>query len=295
MPRVNGNLVRDAADQAVLPSITEDQRVAWRKAQGARIVRYQGRYWESKPRGFYHALHWMARMEPEQAKCPSPFCWGYRATLDSAFSEEANGTLPVHLCEHVDDYSFDNIGSKRRNKIRNCQKQVDLVEILEPGLLCDQGYQVFLSAHERTRYGKRLSFDEYCAQSSGYFGPGRGMVLGGIVQGRLGGYVAAYAVGRTAYIDNVVIATDALSTNIGTGLIFELMQACRRAGAIREAVYGLHAPEDSPLTKYKEEMGFPAVHIPTRYWFAPFLGPVVRQRAPFVYYRLTGKALPDVN
>ena len=95
--------------------------------------------------------------------------------------------------------------------------------------------------------------------------PGRSLVLAGMVEGRIAGYLVAKAVDGTAYIDEVFLATESLPTNVGSGLVFEFMQVCRRAG-IREVVYGLNSREDAALSRYKHEMGFPVVNVPARIW-----------------------------
>jgi hypothetical protein len=115
-------------------------------------------------------------------------------------------------------------------------------------------------------------------------------VLAGIVDGGLGGYVTRTAVHGTAYIDNVWIATEALRSAIGTGLVFEFVQACRRGGGIREVAFGLDSAEDRSLVAFKEHLGFPVRLVPARVRINPLLAPIVRRRHPYEYYRLTGAA-----
>jgi hypothetical protein len=72
------------------------------------------------------------------------------------------------------------------------------------------------SAVERTHYGSAGSRESYLAYLDQYFpGPWR-LVLAGIVDGRLGGYITGTGVEGTAYVDNVWIATEALRSSIGT-------------------------------------------------------------------------------
>ena len=88
------------------------------------------------------------------------------------------------------------------------------------------------------------------------------LVLVGIIDGELGGYVSGYAVDKTAYIMSVFVKTKVLPTNIITGLVFDFVQVCRRSGKIGEIVYGLHSREAFSLCKYKEGLGFPVKFIP---------------------------------
>jgi hypothetical protein len=200
--------------------------------------------------------------------------------------------MPVHLLTDVENYDIKALDSKKRNKLRNCTKKVKLIELRQPDLIRQQGYQVYRSAQQRTGYGRKMVPNEFKNTVEHFFGLKRKLVLGGMVDGKLGGYVFAYAVGGTAYIDAVSLDSDALSTNIGTCLVFNVVQACRRAGCIREVVYGQDTPEDRSLTEYKLSMGFPVVHVPARVWLAPVLKTLVRIRRPHAYYRLTGRHVP---
>ena len=277
----------DVKEATLLP-VSETEFADWRRKQGAKVINSEGRYWEAKPRGFYHAIHWMARMRASQAVPPSTLTWGFRTTLCDADRPAANGSMPVHLLTDVVNYDINTLASKKRNKLRNCQKKVQVVELLKPDFLKCTGYEVYQSALQRTGYGQKLSHAGFRATVERYFDLPNRLVLGGLVEAKLRGYVFAYALGDTAYIDAVNLHSAALSSNIGTCLIFNVVQACRRAGNIREVVYGLDTPEDRKLTVYKVEMGFPVVQVPTRVRLPPVVDAIIRLLRPFAYYRLTG-------
>jgi hypothetical protein len=120
--------------------------------------------------------------------------------------------------------------------------------------------------------------------------PGSHLVLAGIIDGRLGGYLTGTRVRGSAYIDNVWIATEALRSAIGTGMVFEFVQACRRGSGVREVVFGLHSIEDPSLVAFKEHLGFSVVQVPAKARINRFVAAVVRRWRPHEYYRLTGFA-----
>jgi hypothetical protein len=109
------------------------------------------------------------------------------------------------------------------------------------------------------------------------------------VDGRLAACLEAFAVDRTAYIDFMFIATEAQSTEVGSGLVFEFVQICRRSQKIDEVVYGLHARENKYLDFYKERIGFPVVRVPSRVSINPIVAQYIRWQKPHVFYRLTGR------
>lgn len=276
------------ADEAVLQPATERELARWRRAHGGNVTEARGRYWEAMPWGFYHGLHWMARMGAAEARPPSALTWGFRTTLRDEDSDQANGTMPVHLLADVANYDIYSLKPRFRTKLRKSERETEIVEIREPDSLKKHGYEVCLSAQERTGYGRKLSRSEFENVVDHYFSLKGKVVLGGLTEGRLGAYVFAYAIGKTAYIDAVNVHSGALRSNVGTPMIFRLVEACQRAGMIREIVYGQDTPEDPDLTRYKLAMGFPVVHVPARVWLAPVLRTVIRMRRPHAYYRLTG-------
>ena len=282
---------RDLAD-AVLPCLSEKELAQWRSERGRKVLLRRGRYWEVRQRGFCYSIHWLAKFDATQATRPTAFCWGYRTTLSADSAGLANSYMPVQLAQRVTEYDMAFLSSKRRNQIRSCHRQVEIVEVLDPILLAEQGHTVYASAQKRTGYGRSLSRERYAALARQHISPGRTLVLAGLVEGRIAGYLVATAVDGTAYIEQVILATESLRTNVGSGLVYEFMQVCRRAGVIREVVYGLNSREDAALSKFKHEMGFPVVNIPARTWILPLASPLLRRYRPHVHYRLFGPASP---
>ncbi len=280
---------RNLAD-VVLTSLSEEELAQWRSERGRKVLLHRGRYWEQQQRGFCHAIHWLARFNAVQATRPTRSCWGYRTTLSPESAGLANSYMPVHLAQQVTDYDMAFLSSKRRNQIRSCHRQVEIVEVVDSTFLAVEGHTVYASAQARTGHGRRLSREEFAALARQQINPGRSLVLAGMVEGRLAGYLVARAVDGTAYIDEVILATEYLRTNVGSGLVYEFMQLCRRAGDIREVVYGLNSREDTALSKYKHEMGFPVVNIPARIWMIPFASQLIHWYKPHVHYRLFGSA-----
>jgi hypothetical protein len=274
---------------AALTSGDEEALAASRRLMGRKVVEHRGRLWMEVPRGFYQPIHWLARLRADEATAPRSLAWGFRATLrDDDGRSRANGALPVHLLTDVAGYTYEALPRRRQRELRNCAKRATIVELTGPEMLREQGFDVRRSAVERTGYGHAQSREHYLAALDHFFIPGSRLVLAGIVDGRLGGYVTGTAVNETAYIDNVWIATEALRSAIGTGMVFEFVQACRRGGAVREVAFGLDSPEDDSLVAFKGTLGFPVVRVPARVRVNPLVAPIVSRRHPYEYYRLTG-------
>ena len=278
---------RDIAESSLV-SLAEEAFAAWLAERGKQIIRHNGRYWLRISPGVYSSTHPMARMSAPEATLPTDLCWGFRTSLSAADADQANGSMPLHLLTDLDSYTWEARTPRQRNKLRNFRKQVRIIEIHEPGLLVEQGYDILRSAHARNHYGKVPDRAAYQQSVEKYYAAGHGLVIGGLVEGRLGGYLSSHAVGETAYVDELYLHTQYLQTHISLGLFFEWMQICRRSISIREVVHGLHAREAPGLCRYKQELGLSVVHVPTRVWFAPVAEKIVKVLRPHAYYRLTG-------
>jgi hypothetical protein len=281
---------RDAS-AALLRSADEEAFARMRRKAGHRVVEHRGRYWIEAPRGFYQPVHWLARLRADEAAAPRRIAWGYRATLrEEDCRANANATLPVHILADVGGYTLEALPSHRRRDLRTCGRRATIVELTGPRLLRDQGFEVKRSAVKRTGYGSADSFERYLIDLDHHFMARSQLVLAGIVDERLGGYLTGSLVAGSAYIDSVWIATEALRSAIGTGMVFAFVQACRRSGSVREVAFGLHSVEDRSLVAFKEGLGFAVTRVPAKAWINPRLAPVVRRRRPNEYYRLTGAA-----
>ena len=276
-----------SVSEASIVCLTEEEMAAWRREQGATVIFRRGRYW-GRLRGFYSSIHWLARMSAEEAKKPVSLCWGFRTALCDADVAFANGSMPVHLLSDVKNYGMDSLPSKRRSTIRKAKRFAQIVQLVGPALLWQQGYELLCSVGDRLGRYRPASKEKYLAGADRHSKDPRRLILAGLVGRKLAACLEGYAVDRTAYIDFMFIATEAQSTEVGSGLVFEFAQICRRSQKIEEVVYGLHARENKALGFYKEKMGFPVVPIPSRVSINPVVAQYIRWRKPHVFYRLTG-------
>lgn len=275
--------------EAVIYPILEEQWADTLRRKGRRVIRHAGHNWVQTLPGFYQSTHWLAApLTPEEATWPTILCWGFRVRLSDEFATQANGTMPTHLCSHVASYTEQSLPPKRRSDLRRCHKRVQIVQLKDPQILLEQGMGVLTSAFRRTGYGQIPEPEEYRDLAESFVKNPQIAVMAGLVDDRLAGYLIARAIDDVAYIENVCLATEFLSTAVGTGLAFDFVQICRRLGIIRQVVYGLHSIEDPRLCEFKHGMGFPVVHLPTRVRMLPVIRTFLRLRYPDPFYRLTG-------
>lgn len=281
--------MRDASESR-MPVVGESEMAEHLRTGGRRVVVHRGRHWEQVLPGFFRPVHPLARLSAREATRPTPRCWGFQACLVPGDAEHANAAIPTYLISNLDSFDEGMLSRNRRHELRKARKRVRFVEITTPTLLRDQGYEVLRSSHDRTGYGTMPTKAGYAAALDDFGAPASGLVLAGLVEGRLGGYITGYAVDGTAYIREVVLATEVLRTNISSALTYEFVYACKRTRTVKELVHGLHAREDESLSRYKEWLGFPIQFVPARVVMLPGVAAFIRRRSPHKYYRLTGRS-----
>lgn len=281
--------VRDSSE-AAFRVLTEKELAEHRRREGARVIEHGGHYWEQTGApGFFQPVHLLARLTAEQATRPTSLSWGYRAALTPESSQVANGKVPVVRLPDLASYDLPSLSSNRRNKLRKCQRLVQIVQVTGPALLLEQGYDVVVDALSRTKHKKPPSRERYASDIQKYFEGTHWCVLAGLVDGRLGGYLDGYVVDGIGYGVNAYYASWALPTNLSTGLVFEFAQVCRRLGGVHTIVGGLDAREAPQLGQFKDDMGFIVEPVPIKWDMNMFAQTFIRWHRPHTYYRLTGE------
>jgi hypothetical protein len=277
----------DTGDVSLL---TEAAMAEWWRALGRKTVEFRGRLWEEvRPGGYFQPIHPLARLRKEEIARPRWWAWGFRAALAEGDLALANATLPTQLLANLADYDLSMLTPRRRTYLRGCYKDAQIVR-LDRKTLEEQGYEVACSSIQRTGYLKIPTREEFLQTVRADFIRPEVVVLGGLVNGRLGGYIVGYAIEHTAYVERVLVASEFLDYNITTGVVYQFTQMCRRHPAIREMVYGLNSREDEKLCQFKDNMRFPVVQVPSRIYLNPLMSRYVRWRQPHVHYRMTGIA-----
>jgi len=274
--------------ETTVPVVSEAALAGYLQRTGRRVVFHRGRPWEQLRPGFFRPVNALARFSAAEATRPTLGCWGFQACV-RADERRANASVPVHLISDLDGFREEVLPGSRRYKLRKARRLSQLVRLSTPELLQQQGYGVLRSSHSRTGYGRLPTEVEFQAGLDHFGDPASGIVLVGLVEGKLGGYVTGYAVDGTAYLRDLVVSTDALDTEMSTGLTYEFIFACRRSPQISEMLHGLHVREDEGLSRYKEWLGIPVSRVPARVEMLPGAAALTRRLSPHKYYRLTGR------
>jgi len=287
-PTIDWSEYYPPAGQAEVRVLAEAEFAALRREEGARVVEHRGRYWQEILPGFYEPLPYLARLRTEEATRPTWRCWGYRAALADEDSAEANATMPVHIIRDLQSYGESKISRRKRDHLRQSLRTLSLLHLTDSALLAERGYEVYLSHARRLKMNRVLSKDDYLGLVRSWTKDRRQLVIAGLHDGVLCGYMHSYLVEHVGYLATLHIATEALHTNLSVALYFITLRIMSRYHATTATV-GLHRPEQKGLGRFKHHLGFELAYIPCRLVLPPFVAFGIRTLRPYTYYRFTGR------
>lgn len=222
--------------------LDESELAAWLLERGRRVVRAHGRFWVDHW-GFYRLTHFAARMSARDLRRPGPLCWAFHALLDDEDTSSANAWSPLHLIEHLASYDESMVDDTGRKRLRRCRKAVRLVHLTDPDILSDQGWALYSQSMKRLGRPLRTTREGYLAGVRAVAGDDRRVVLGAMAGDVLLGYLEAFAVEDTAYLDEIYVSEAGLSLNISAFLHFEAARLYRDSGLVRQLCAGPPLPE----------------------------------------------------
>ena len=273
--------------------MTEAEMAEMRADEGARIVERGGRFWGETFRGFYQPVHQLAEHPFADVRRPSARCWGYRSVLVSGDRCLANGAYPVHLLDNLEAFTVDAFEESRRRDLRRCRSQVEIIRARDPEVFLENGWHVYTSAKERVPTGGRAEQAEYLADIERRVVDPRRILVAGLIDGRLAGYLESYAVDGILYGRDLYVATEAMRTGIATGLYLETIEIGVRSGLVRRLCLGPELRERPGLAFFKKTMGIGVAQLPIRVVIPRPIRTVMRRLSPAAFYRITGQEPRD--
>ena len=269
--------------------MNESALAAMRAEEGARVVERAGRYWVETFRGFYQPVHQLATHRFVEIVRPTRLCWGFRAPLTVADAPRANGAYPVHLLTDLASFTEGALEESRRRDLRRCRSQVEIIRRPGADLFLANGWQVYLSATGRIGRGadhaRRHDFERDITRRTA---DPRRLIVAGLINGRLAGYMESYAVNGVLYGRDLFVATEAAKTGIATGLYVETMAIGARTAGVDRLCLGPVIQDRPGLAWFKKTLGVPVAHVPTRVEIPLPVRELMRLTRPAVYYQITG-------
>ena len=276
------------ASEARVEILTEAELAGLRREQGARVVEHCGRYWQETLPGFYEPIPPLARLRAQEVTRPTWRCWGCRAILAEEDVLQANAAMPVHVMSDVQSFGEWRLDRRKRENLRSALKQLTFLTLTDSLLLESQGYEVYSSQVCRLGLRHGLKEADYLSLVRSWTRDSRQLVIAGLRDNKLCGYMVSYVVGDTGYLAKLHVATDALDSNVAVGLYFHSLSAMIREG-IGVVHCGSVLPESPGLVAFKRHLGFTVVALPSRFVVPPLVEPLMKLLRPYAYYRFTGR------
>ncbi len=277
--------------EARVRPLTEELLAAQRSRLG-RVVRHRhGRWWQESRRGFWEAVHWLARMSPEQAKRPA-LCWGYRATVDDRASGLSNASLPIHLLTDVAHYNEALLPERARYDLRKLARiGVRIVRVTDMQIFGDQGYALLADWSQRIPRRNLVtpSEERFLEEIERRLGDESWLTVAALDGDTLLGYATGWAVDDCGYINENYVGSAGIKLGLSSALNHEIVEAFKRTGGVARIGCGLHDPNEPGSTNFKIRHGFPLVLVPARVWMLKPAEMIFRARRPLAYYRMTGR------
>ena len=271
-----------------LTAMTEAEMASMRLEAGDTVVFRNGRYWRASFPGFYQPVHLLQGVRTAELRRPTGLCWGYRAALDVEAAHLANGSIPVFLMTDVQHFAESSLNRNRKGDLRKCRREVEIGRLKDRSILFEQGYSVYMSSMRRLAYRRPCSEKDFQATMRRRALDERRLIVAGLIDGRLGGYMESYAVGSVLYADELIVSTDAMRTGIGTGLYVETIKIGARSPSVDVVCVGFETPERPGLSVMKEGLGFRVVHVPARVAMPGPIEAMIKIVRPAAHYRLRG-------
>ncbi|MBN1458139.1 MAG: GNAT family N-acetyltransferase [Armatimonadetes bacterium] len=275
------------ASEATLVVCSETERAEMLRREEL-VVERHGRYWRRVRPGVFEPVHYLACMSADEIGRPTPTCWAWKAALKPDHISHANGFIPVHLVEDVRSYGPASMERRKREELKKCRRLIRFVHITDSKILRADGWKVVLSTAARAPFTIAKTEREYQAWADREASDRRTVIVGGLRDNLLVGFMTAYAVEDTGYLHGLMVSKEHLSTGVSTGLYHEMMQLFKRIAGIKQVSASYHIPEDRGLCTYKARIGLPLAYIPSRFSLRPPVGQMLRMVRPGTYYRFSG-------
>jgi hypothetical protein len=203
----------------------------------------------------------------------------------SAPNSPSNGIYRAIVRGRLDLYSIQRLSKERRHRLRRALKHLTVRPVESLDDLLTQGYEVYLSCHERVRWGKsrcdRQAFNAWIAAA---FRRPKRLALGAYSANRLVAFMLPYAAANMVTPSYIASHTDALKYGPNDSLYHALLCIARQTPGLEMANFG-PVSSDPLLDQFK--MNYGSLTQFTSYtWINPLVRPMfnkwIRPRYPWL-------------
>ena len=262
-------------------------------------IEHHGRWWRPADASkglLYVPVNPLAIIKKEEASFPTIISLGYRATIEGI---GPNASVHLHILRDLENFSPARMNKFTRRDLGRVARnpEIKITKLTRDNLMTfvDQAPEVNASSSAVQEYApgsnQTCKSFEVGLEAAG-FHYGELLIFAGLVNDRLAGYVTGMAIDNTAIAEMLVVSDEYKATNIGSRLMYALIQAAQRTEGIDQIYNWSVEPSKPGISQYKERMGFPAIAVPSTVVLRKGLQSVfkhgVRRVKPELYKKLYG-------
>jgi hypothetical protein len=236
---------------------------------------HRGVWWRQIKYSFYEACVPFQRVD-HQKSWPHPLRALAGFTHIAAPNSPSNGVYQAVVREDVSSYSIKSLSTDRRTKLRKALSQLTVRVVDRCDDLLADGYEVYVSWHERVRWGRdKTNRKAYNTWISGVYRRPKHMVLGAYKGDKLVAFMLPFVTGEVAVQAYLASHTDFLKYRPNEAIIHAFLCLARQTPGVKMAYFGPVCSKSS-LNDFK--LNFASVkRFPSYTWISPVLRPVVGQ------------------
>jgi acetyltransferase (GNAT) family protein len=259
---------------------------SWMTQLGARVSDFKGQYWVANGRGLWSPVDELAVLDRASIGWPSSRALAYRAVVGDP--ADSNAWVPFELVPDLSSYSEKRLTKNRRREIRRSLEVDEYRVMTDPELLLRDGWEVVSGA--ATISGQKIAKSKYAYRKGieRRFATDPQLVIAGVHQGELGGYILAHAIGHHASLTEIYVAPWARRSHLGSGLYWLALSELAKVSGLEAAYLGMWFPEKPTLGFFKRSLGARIVDRPTYGKMRAPFGLALQRLRPNTYIRFGG-------
>lgn len=266
------------------PILSEEELAHDLAATGDKVHFHQGVWWMQVRRFFCLPCFGYSQVDHRES-WPHPG----RALLGfmhlSAPNSPSNGIYRAIVRDRLDLYSIQRLSTNRRHWVRRALTHLTVRPVERLDDLLTDGYEVYLSCHERVRWGKsRCDRQVFSAWITAAFRRRKRLVLGAYSANRLVAFMLPHAVGNIVSPAYIASHTDSLKYGPNDALCHTFLCIARQTPGREMAVFG-PVSTNSLLDQFKMKYGS-LTQFASYTWINPLVRPMfnrwVRPRYPWL-------------
>lgn len=258
----------------------EEQLTAYLRTQGIRVVESRGHLWRNAAapspiaRQDWTPLHRFVPLTRDEARFPLRSALAYRCLA----AEPVPTTFPYVVVRDIPNYDERRMTKDHARHVRRALERFEFVWLDSPDLLLEQGWQVASAAAAESGMVIARHEGEYRKQTIAMF-DAPPIVIAGLSEGRLAGYVTTYATGAEAVFEKIYIAPEFRKEGVGRGLYWNVLAGWAQTPGVQNVWTGGTLPQRG-VDRFKVSMGAVLEEVPVHAGMRAPLAMALRRLRP---------------